>query len=127
MTHTNSSTSSHKGKHLTYEERCQISILVHENYSNCHIAKSIERAPQTINNEIKRGTIRQIRRQKQGGKVYTYTYQVYDPKLAQSRYEDLRKNSGRRPKWVDSTDFIDWADQKMLEDGWSPDTVVGFA
>lgn len=127
MTHTNSSTSSHKGKHLTYEERCQISILVHENYSNRHIAKSIERAPQTINNEIKRGTIRQIRRQKQGGKVYTYTYQVYDPKLAQSRYEDLRKNSGRRPKWVDSTDFIDWADQKMLEDGWSPDTVVGFA
>lgn len=68
MTYTNSSTSSHKGKHLTYEERCQISILVHENYSNRHIANSIERAPQTINNEIKRGTIRQIRRQKQGVK-----------------------------------------------------------
>ena len=91
MTHTNSSTSSHKGKHLTYEERCQISILVHENYSNRHIAKSIERAPQTINNEIKRGTIRQIRRQKQGGKVYTYTYQVYDPKLAQSRMKTYVK------------------------------------
>lgn len=74
--------------------------MVHENYSNRHIAKSIERAPQTINNEIKRGTIRQIRRQK-NGKVYTYTYQVYDPKLAQSRFEVILKIDGKDAESVD--------------------------
>lgn len=127
MTPTNFSTPSHKGKHLSYEERCQISILLQETYSNRQIAKSLRRAPQTINNEIKRGTFRQIRRQKQRGKTYIYTYYVYDPNVAQARYEDLRKNTGRRPKWVESSKFIDWADQKMLKDGWSPDAVIGFA
>nr|WP_235888820.1 helix-turn-helix domain-containing protein [Ruoffia tabacinasalis] len=70
MTHTNFSTPSNKGKHLSYEERCQISILLQEDYSNRKIAKTLGRAPQTINNEIKRGTIRQIRRQKQQRKTY---------------------------------------------------------
>lgn len=35
-----------------------------------------------------------------------------------------RLNCGRRPKWVETDAFIEWADHKMLEDKWSPDTVV---
>lgn len=35
-----------------------------------------------------------------------------------------RLNCGRRPKWVETEEFIEWADHKMLEDKWSPDTVV---
>ena len=30
----------------------------------------------------------------------------------------------RSPKWVETDEFIEWADQKMLEDKWSPDIVV---
>ena len=36
-------------------------------------------------------------------------------------------NCGRRPKWAATDAFVDWADDKMLTDRWSPDTVVGFA
>ncbi|SDL30085.1 helix-turn-helix domain-containing protein, partial [Lacicoccus qingdaonensis] len=79
MTQLHDTTESIKGKHLTKAERAQIKILKQENYSNRDIAARLGRAPQTINNEIKRGTVRQIRRQKQNGKTYDYEYHVYDP------------------------------------------------
>lgn len=68
MTQTKDNTNSRQRKHLSYAERCQIAILKKENYSNRNIAKILGRAPQTINNEIKRGTITQLKRQKQNGK-----------------------------------------------------------
>src|SRR5699024_6325963 len=102
-------------------------ILKQENYSNRAIAARLGRAPQTINNEIKRGTVRQIRRQKQNGKTYDYAYHVYDPSYAQTRYETRRIHSGRRPKWSRSNTFVDWADTQMLDHHWSPDAVIGAA
>src|SRR5699024_5722330 len=32
-----------------------------------------------------------------------------------------------RPKWLDDDSFINWADDMMLDEGWSPDSVVGHA
>ena len=60
MTHSNDNTLRRKGKHLSYSERAQIAILKKENYSNRQIAKVIGCVPQTINNEIHRGTITQL-------------------------------------------------------------------
>uniref|UniRef100_UPI000B04121E helix-turn-helix domain-containing protein n=1 Tax=Salinicoccus sediminis TaxID=1432562 RepID=UPI000B04121E len=82
MTQPHDTTESIKGKHLTQDERAQIEILKQENYANRAIAARLGRAPQTINNEIKRGIIRQTRRQKQNGKTYDYEYHVYDPGYA---------------------------------------------
>ncbi|SDL28293.1 IS30 family transposase [Lacicoccus qingdaonensis] len=127
MTQLHDTTESIKGKHLTKAERAQIEILKQENYSNRDIAARLGRAPQTINNEIKRGTVRQIRRQKQNGKTYDYEYYVYDPGYAQTRYDTHRLHSGRRPKWSRSNTFVDWADTQMLDHHWSPDAVVGAA
>lgn len=127
MTQDYDNTVSRKGKHLSYAERCQIAILKKENYSNRRVAEILGRVPQSINNEIKRGTIFQLKRQKQNGKVYDYYYTVYDPDVGQAAYEKKRLNCGRRPKWADTDVFIDWADEKMLLEGWSPDAVVGFA
>ena len=127
MTQTKDNTNSRQRKHLSYAERCQIAILKKENYSNRNIAKVLGRAPQTINNEIKRGTITQLKRQKQNGKVYDYYYSVYDPDAGQALYEKSRLNCGRRPKWTDTDAFINWADNMMLNKKWSPDAVVGFA
>lgn len=45
------------GKHLSYSDRTQIAILKTEDYSNRQVAGVLKRALQTINNEIKRGTI----------------------------------------------------------------------
>lgn len=127
MTQTYDNTSSQKGKHLSYSERCQIAILLKEGYSNRGVGNALGRAAQTINNEIRRGTITQLKRQKQNGKVYDYYYSVYDPDAGQAAYEKNRLNCGRRPKWADTNAFIDWADEKMLVEKWSPDAVVGFA
>ncbi len=90
-------------------------------YSNRKIAKILNRASQTINNEVKRGTITQLKRQKQGGKIYDYYYQIYDAEAGQAEYEKHRLNCGRRPKWADSAAFVEWADDKMLNEKWSPD------
>lgn len=127
MTQLHDTTESIKGKHLSKAEQAQIKILKQENYSNRDIAARLGRAPQTINNEIKRGTVRQIRRQKQNGKTYDYEYHVYDPDYAQTRYETHRLHSGRRPKWSRSNTFVDWADTQMLDHHWSPDAVIGAA
>lgn len=123
QTHTN--TDSRKGKHLSYAERCQIAVLKKEQYSNRQVANVLDRVPQTINNEINRGTITQLKRQKQNGKSYDYDHSVYD--AGQAFYEKQRLNCGRRPKWADTDAFLAWADDKMLGEKWSPDAVVGFA
>ncbi|WP_208559376.1 IS30 family transposase [Marinilactibacillus kalidii] len=127
MTHSNNNTTARKGKHLSYSERSQIAILKTENYSNRGIAKALGRVPQTINSEIHRGTITQLKRQKQNDKVYDYYSTNYDPNAGQAAYDRLQLNCGRRPKWADSDAFIEWADDKLLREKWSPDVVVGFA
>ncbi|EME7141949.1 IS30 family transposase [Enterococcus faecium] len=127
MTQNHDNTVSRKGKHLTYSERCQIAILKKENYSNRQVVDVLGCVPQTINNEIKRGTVTQLNRQNQNGKVYDYYHDVYDADAGQAAYEKNRLNCGRRPLWADTDAFIDWADDMMLLEKWSPDVVVGFA
>lgn len=127
MTQTNNNIDSHKGKHLSYAERCQIAVLKKEKYSNRQVANVLNRVPQTVNNEIKRGTISQLKRQVQNGKIYDYYISSYDPNAGQAFYEKQRMNCGRRPKWTDTDTFIEWADDKMLKEKWSPDVVIGFA
>lgn len=127
MTQTYDNTVSRKGKHLSYSERCQIAILKKEGYSNRQVAKVLGRVPQTINNEIDRGTITQLKRQTQNGNVYDTYYSVYDADAGQAFYEKQRLNCGKRPKWANTNAFIDWADDKMLNEKWSPDVVVGIA
>lgn len=59
--------------------------------------------------------------------MYDTYYSVYDADAGQAFYENQRLNCGRRPKWANTNAFIDWADDKMLNEKWSPDVVVGFA
>ncbi|MBF0699302.1 helix-turn-helix domain-containing protein, partial [Streptococcus danieliae] len=48
-----------KGKHLTINDRRYIERWNKEGKSNREIARLLGRAPQTINNEIKRGQVLQ--------------------------------------------------------------------
>jgi len=121
-------TKSTKGKHLTYNERCEI-----EKYKNIYklsnrkIAKKLERAPQTIHKEIKDGTVRQKKVQKQNEKVYEYYYEIYSADAGQAAYENARKKSRRTPLWVRCSAFIDYADEKVLNKESSPDAIIGHA
>ncbi len=78
-----------KGKHLTYQERKLIYKWKNEGKSNRQIAKLLGRAPQTINNKIKRGNVlQQIRASK-------FQY-IYQPDYAQNAYEKNRKTSVKK-------------------------------
>ena len=46
-----------RGKHLCYEERVLIQIRRKDNKSMRYIARELGWSPQTISNEIKRGTV----------------------------------------------------------------------
>ncbi|WP_411843054.1 IS30 family transposase [Salinicoccus sp. HZC-1] len=127
MTQFHDTTESNRGKHLTPDERAQIAVLKQEKYSNRMIARRLGRAPQTIHNEVRKGTITQLKRQTHNERQYDYYYETYCPDRGQTVYDSRRKHCGRRPKWSVSDGFVDWADTQMLNHHWSPDAVVGAA
>jgi len=61
MTQVKDNINSPTGKHLTYEERIKIEAFKEQGYSNRAILRMLNRAPQTINNDIKQGTVRTIK------------------------------------------------------------------
>lgn len=126
MTQINDNMPRRKGKHLTRDERIQIKVLKEKGDSNRAIARAIGCHRQTVKNELDRGSVSQVKAQKQNGKTYRYTHTVYFPDAGQRQYETNRLHCGCMPKWVDIPAFMEWADEKMLEDGWSPDTVIGY-
>lgn len=108
-----------KHKHLSPFERGKIAALHHAGHSNRDIARRLGRAPQTINNELKRGTTTQL---KTGRKPFT----AYFPETGQAVYEKNRKNCGAKSKLLEASEFVDFACEKIIKKGWSPDAVVVF-
>jgi len=128
MTQLKDNINSHTGKHLTYEERVKIEGYKEIGYSNRAIARILKRAPQTIHNAVKRGTVRTIKqRQIHNDKVYEYDQHNYSAEADYQMYLRNRQSSGRCPMWLICDSFITWADDRMLDEGWSPDVVVGRA
>lgn len=128
MTQVNDNINSSTGKHLTYEERVKIEGYKELGYSNRAIARILNKVPQTINNAVNRGTVRTIKqRQTHNDKVYEYDQHTYSAEADHQIYLRNRQNCGRRPKWLTCDSFTNWADDKMLNHGWSPDMVVGRA
>lgn len=127
MTDLNTTMKTPKYTHLSFEERVIIQTLLKEKKSHRAIAKVLERKPQTINNEVKRGlktSLQSVKTKK--GKTYHYSKESYSAKTAQTRYELSRRNCGRKHAWLTSVDFLAFVDEKLLNHKWSPDAVVGF-
>ncbi|WP_105134279.1 IS30-like element ISSpn8 family transposase, partial [Streptococcus suis] len=78
-----------KGKHLTIDNRRLIERWKNENKSNREIAGLLGKAPQTIHNEVKRGTTLQQVRKGLYKKVYSADY-------AQTVYQSNRKRSVKK-------------------------------
>ena len=78
-----------KGKHFTTDNRRLIERWKNENMSNRKIARLLGKAPQTINNEVKRGTTLQQVRKGLYKKVYSADY-------AQTVYQTNRKRSVKK-------------------------------
>ena len=134
MTHLNDTmtvtalTTHRKHAHLTKDERVMIATLKSEGLSNRAVGKKLGINHQTINNELKRGTVRQIHRQKRHGKNYDYPYFVYSYDARQTTYRNHHRHSGRYRLYYRSKRFLRLADQLMLGefDGhhYSPQAVI---
>ena len=84
-----------KNAHLTKEERVMIATLKSQGLSNRAIGRQLGVNHQTINNELNRGTVRQLRRQKFNGKTYDYPYHIYSYEAGQNIYLKCHQRSGR--------------------------------
>lgn len=116
-------TSRVKGHHLSDIERGSINELHRRGFSNRQIAMQIGVCPQTINNELHRGEIDQVKRVN-GQLQY---YREYDPYAASARYQRCRAKCHRPRKITQAADFIAYFIERFKHDHWSPDAVVGRA
>jgi IS30 family transposase len=85
----------------------KIELLVDEGKTAYAIAKLPNRSINTITNELKRGTVDQI---KQGKLVKTYYADV-----GQAKYEANHRKSGRKHKLLECSKFVDYVEKMMLE------------
>lgn len=117
MDNTYFSTKHIKGKHLTYEERVIIQTRLKDGRSINKIAKEIGCAPNTVRNEIKRGT--QI--------LYNGNIKRYKADKGQERYEGNRIFSRKPYRYLEKSKFIHYVEYHFKEDKWSLDACVGYA
>ena len=128
MTQNQFNTDLRKGKHLSLQEQTIIQEKYRDGWTNRQIAMYIGRAPQTINNEIKRGTTTQKQKQTQNGKDYFYEKTTYFADTGQAIYDRNRLSCGRPFKFNQCAEFIAFADDKMRGfRPWSSEAVIMFA
>lgn len=117
MDQLNSTTQRQKGKHLSFEERVIIQTRLNDKHSPNKIAAELGCSPNTVRNEIKRGT------------VYLYNGKVarYKADAGQKAYEENRANSCRRCEYINKLEFIAHVENSFFELGLSIDACVGEA
>lgn len=120
MTQSNSNTKKRTFTHLTEIERGQIAAYLDENLPLREIARRTGRDVSTISREKKRGTVQQI-------DTFRKPYTIYYPDVGLRVYEENRKNSGGHSTAMAAWEFIQFAEDKILKENWSPDAVVGYA
>jgi IS30 family transposase len=119
MDHSQFTPNPRKNKHLSFKERVKIELLADEGKTAYAIAKLLNRPINTITNELRRGTVDQI---KQGKFV-----KIYYADTGQAKYEANRRNTGRRYELLQCSEFVSHVEKMMKEEGWSVDVAVGRA
>lgn len=117
MDQPNSNTQHQKGKHLSFEERVIIQIRLKDNLSPNKIAAELGCSPNTVRNEIKRGTV----------SLYNGKVKRYKADVGQAAYEANRGNSCRRCDYLNKLDFITYVENRFFNDGISIDACIGEA
>lgn len=117
MDQLNSTTHHQKGKHLSFEERVIIQTRLKDNLSPNKITSEIGCSPNTVRNEIKRGTV----------SLYNGKIQRYKATAGQSVYKANRGNSCRRCEYLNKLDFITYVEDRFFNDDISIDACVGEA
>ena len=88
-----------------------------DGWSPNSIAKEIGCAPNTVRNEIKRGTV----------SLYKGNILRYKATAGQDAYERNRQSCCRHYDFFEKSNFISFVEQKFFEEEWSLDAYVGRA
>ena len=120
MTQDNYTTRKKTFKHLNYEKRKIIEELLSDNVPKSKIANLLHISRSTLYEEIKRGTIIQ-----RNSDLTEYTKYFAD--AGQAVYEQNRKNCRKPYKIVEAMEFIEYAEEQILTNKMSPDTLCGRA
>ena len=110
-----------KGKHLTMEERGKIEMLHKMGYSPYQIGKIIDRASNTIRNELERGKAIVL--------IDDFERERYLPEKGQTIYERNRKRCKQscKAEREEYQEFIKYVQKKVIEKKWSLDVARGRA
>lgn len=118
MDHLHSTTSEHrKGQHLSFEHRVLIQTRIKDGLSPNKIAREIGCAPNTVRNEIKRGTV----------SLYNGSTHRYKATVGQAAYEQNRQSCCRHYNFLEKNPFINFVEEMFFEQKWSLDACVGKA
>lgn len=114
MERNNNTTKSRKGKHLTYEERQKLEVLLKAKVERKKIAELLGgRSERTIRREIERGTVQLL------NSDLTERYE-YSADAAQLKYERNAANKGRNLKIGSGHDLVAHIEQKIGKERMSP-------
>lgn len=115
MDHLHSTTTEHrKGKHLSFEERVVIQTRLKDGWSPNRIAREIGCAPNTVRNEIKRGTV----------SLYRDNVFRYKASAGQTAYEKNRAACCHHYDFLEKSPFISYVEEHFFENEWSLDVCV---
>lgn len=97
------------GKHITKDERNEISILVKKGFSQRDIARALHKDHSSIGREINRNSVKN----------------VYDPAKAQHKSRVRRQRAKyQNMKIHESPQFVPYLEQKLKAD-WTPEQIAG--
>ena len=119
MDNNNFTTESRKHKHLNFEERLTIQLRLKDGYTPYRIAKELNRPINTVLNEIRRGTVDQIK--------INQRVKIYLADAGQANYAKNRIHSKPSFKLLQCEEFITFLTRKLLKENWSIDSCVGYA
>ena len=117
MEYSNNTPICRRNKHLNEFERSKIEVLSSLGYSPYRIAKMINRSANTVRNEIKRGTVTQIKARKSTSSYFAETGHII--------YTRNRKNCGSKYKLFKCQNFIEHVYKLFYENKHSFDSIVG--
>ena len=118
LSRNHSTTHRRKFNRLTPFQRGKIAALLNANVPKTKIAKYLGIARSTLYREIIRGTTTQMR-----SDLTTFT--KYFPETGQLTYEKHRKNCHKPYLLAKAQEFIEYLEQKILNDKLSPDSICG--
>ena len=120
MSDTHSTTKTRTFQHLTAYQRGEIQALLEQKIPKAQIARQVGIARSTLYEELKRGTVDQM-------KSDLTKYRKYFAETGQLVYEKHRSECRKPYKLDKAADFVQYLEKAIKEDKLSPDVICGRA